>query len=161
MNRKTPLALNPPVIGRMEAAIQGMNKFFTGVQCKHGHISQRYVTTGACLSCLRPAIRRVETGYLPNAWRPDIWMRRPMSPHEVQELRRLLQHWVETTVASWDKDPLPIPAPVQSVKVEYQHPEGGWTLARQRAQLESAEARKRFEGGWTEPSHHIPKLPGS
>lgn len=41
------------VISRRDASRVGSKKFFTGKPCLHGHVSERYVTTGACIECLR------------------------------------------------------------------------------------------------------------
>lgn len=38
-------------ISRQDAYLKGMKKFFTEKTCKRGHIAQRYVTTGVCVSC--------------------------------------------------------------------------------------------------------------
>ena len=40
-----------PVMTRREAAVKGLTKYFTGKKCKHLHLSQRYVSTGTCVSC--------------------------------------------------------------------------------------------------------------
>lgn len=40
-------------ISRNEAVNSGLPRFFTGKPCKYGHLSERYVTTGACIQCLR------------------------------------------------------------------------------------------------------------
>lgn len=39
------------IISKAEARDQGLKLYFTGLPCKHGHISERYVTSGRCLSC--------------------------------------------------------------------------------------------------------------
>lgn len=41
------------IIDKKTAASLGLTKFFTGLPCKNGHLSDRYVSTGACLACLR------------------------------------------------------------------------------------------------------------
>jgi hypothetical protein len=41
------------IISRQEAARKGYRKFYTGKECIHGHHSERYVTTGNCVACLR------------------------------------------------------------------------------------------------------------
>lgn len=43
----------PPIISLQEAAERGENKYFTGVPCKHGHVSERYVVSNCCLACLK------------------------------------------------------------------------------------------------------------
>jgi len=36
---------------RKEAAQLGQTKYYTGKPCKHGHLAQRYVSSGLCISC--------------------------------------------------------------------------------------------------------------
>jgi hypothetical protein len=38
---------------RKEALQKGLVRFYTGKPCSHGHLSERYATTGACIECLR------------------------------------------------------------------------------------------------------------
>lgn len=40
------------IIGRSEAITRGLNTYFTGEPCKHGHVNYRYVQSGACKSCI-------------------------------------------------------------------------------------------------------------
>jgi len=42
------------VCTRNDASIAGRKHYFDGKPCANGHISYRYVSTGACLECLRP-----------------------------------------------------------------------------------------------------------
>jgi len=46
-----------PVSTRSEARAKGHKKYFTGKICKHGHISQRYVSNGICCNCLLTRLR--------------------------------------------------------------------------------------------------------
>lgn len=47
------------IISRQAAAYLGFSKFFTGVPCiKRGHISERYVNGGRCVSCAIEQSRR-------------------------------------------------------------------------------------------------------
>ncbi|CAI1023487.1 Uncharacterised protein [Serratia ficaria] len=39
------------IITRVEAAKLGLNKFYTGKVCKHGHLSERWVNNGGCVQC--------------------------------------------------------------------------------------------------------------
>lgn len=39
------------VISRSEAREKGLTKFFRGVPCKHGHISEQYTRSGNCVAC--------------------------------------------------------------------------------------------------------------
>lgn len=40
------------IINRRDAAFSGKTKFFTGKQCIHGHLCERYVSTGSCIKCV-------------------------------------------------------------------------------------------------------------
>jgi hypothetical protein len=42
---------NPPIISRKEAKALGLKRYFTGVPCPHGHMSERRVPSGACTAC--------------------------------------------------------------------------------------------------------------
>ena len=39
------------MISRTEAIKAGLKRFYTGVECIHGHLSERMVSTGACVEC--------------------------------------------------------------------------------------------------------------
>ena len=39
------------VISRKEAKARGLKRYFTGKPCKHGHVSERYTGSGACVEC--------------------------------------------------------------------------------------------------------------
>ena len=43
------------IITRKEAIAQGLNRFFTGKPCKHGHIAEKYVYNWRCLGCTNAA----------------------------------------------------------------------------------------------------------
>lgn len=56
---------NGEVILRKDAKLKGLIKYFTGNQCKHGHIDQRYTGCGGCVSCGRDkslAYSKTESG---------------------------------------------------------------------------------------------------
>jgi len=40
------------IISRDNAHALGLKRYFTGEPCKRGHVVERYVSTGACKSCL-------------------------------------------------------------------------------------------------------------
>jgi len=40
-------------MNRMQAASEGKDRYFTGKPCKAGHLSERYVSTGQCVECLK------------------------------------------------------------------------------------------------------------
>ena len=39
------------IISRSEAIAAGVARYFTGVPCKHGHVSERYVASKTCCAC--------------------------------------------------------------------------------------------------------------
>lgn len=41
------------LLTRERAAAQGKNKFYTGRECRAGHVSERWVISGACVECTR------------------------------------------------------------------------------------------------------------
>ena len=43
------------VVSRAHAINQGLPRYFTGKSCKHGHLSERYVTNGTCVMCANAA----------------------------------------------------------------------------------------------------------
>jgi hypothetical protein len=43
------------IISKKEAKDLGLNRYFTGKPCKHGHLSERYMCNG-CVSCLSDRI---------------------------------------------------------------------------------------------------------
>lgn len=44
-----------------EARVAGHNLYFTGVACKHGHVTYRYVKDRACSSCVKNKVKRLST----------------------------------------------------------------------------------------------------
>ncbi|ESD44066.1 hypothetical protein HMPREF1604_01238 [Escherichia coli 908519] len=42
----------------MEAAKAGLNRYFTGKRCRHGHLSERYVLNGTCVECAMNSANR-------------------------------------------------------------------------------------------------------
>jgi len=42
------------IIDRDKARLLGLDKYFTGKKCARDHLSERYVSNGACIFCLRP-----------------------------------------------------------------------------------------------------------
>jgi hypothetical protein len=42
-----------PLISRADAKARGLKRYFTGIPCKHGHVSERNTSTTGCLACWR------------------------------------------------------------------------------------------------------------
>lgn len=47
------MAKNKKTMTRMEAIKAAKEVYFTGKPCIHGHIVNRYTSTGHCIECLR------------------------------------------------------------------------------------------------------------
>lgn len=41
------------LISKEQAAAPGLRRYFTGIACMHGHVSERYVNGGQCVDCGR------------------------------------------------------------------------------------------------------------
>ncbi len=50
------------IIERREAIDRGLEKYFTGLKCKHGHIAQRYTVNGSCMDCQAGSQRKHRDG---------------------------------------------------------------------------------------------------
>lgn len=48
-------AVEAETITREEAKAAGLKRFFTGEPCKHGHVAERFVSSGGCVECQRAA----------------------------------------------------------------------------------------------------------
>ena len=53
------------IVSKKEAAEKGLISYYTGKPCKHGHLSERYVNGGGCISCLKEKNKSPEY----KAWR--------------------------------------------------------------------------------------------
>jgi hypothetical protein len=48
------------IISRAEAKAKGLNRYFTGKPCKHGHVAERQVFNATCVDCERAAVKRYQ-----------------------------------------------------------------------------------------------------
>jgi hypothetical protein len=46
------------IISRAEAKAKGLNRYFTGKPCKHGHVAERKVFNATCVECERATIKK-------------------------------------------------------------------------------------------------------
>ena len=54
--------MNLPATAR-EAKLEGSRYYYTGIPCKHGHVSKRLTSTRACYEChLEHVRRRIKSG---------------------------------------------------------------------------------------------------
>lgn len=95
MANKPPL---PPLITRVEAWQQHLRHYFTGKPCKRGHLSQRYVVSGACVDCLLGTFRYRRHPYdkqmIPYMC-PKFWVRDGMTPEHHELLETYLQQCID------------------------------------------------------------------
>ena len=57
MGRKAsvmPVMGETPIMTRDQASMAYHTKYFTGTLCSNGHLDWRYVSNGACRSCMKP-----------------------------------------------------------------------------------------------------------
>lgn len=58
---------HPDYISKQDAMLRGQDTYFDAVKCAHGHLSPRYVSTGACIQCGRNESRKAwRTAYAKN-----------------------------------------------------------------------------------------------
>lgn len=50
----SPILGETPVLTRDEASMLSRTIYFTGTLCGNGHLDWRYVSNGACRSCMKP-----------------------------------------------------------------------------------------------------------
>lgn len=85
----------PTVISRVDAHKQGLVKFFTGTPCKHGHLEERYVSTGGCKGCLT----FTRDPLVGNALVVPHIISVPLTSAEQARLKVILMGWTEAAVA--------------------------------------------------------------
>lgn len=87
------------LISRKDAHEKGLARFFTGVECKNGHVSERYVSTGGCIACLtqyRDRFSRHSPTLELTKWRTPEMLLVPVGLDEKQlrHLAACMQLWV-------------------------------------------------------------------
>lgn len=48
-----------PIVSRNNARVAGSSRYLTGKVCLYGHEAERYVSTGACVECVRAGSQRL------------------------------------------------------------------------------------------------------
>jgi hypothetical protein len=84
---------------RDEAQNNGLVRFYTGVPCKRGHLSERFVSNGACVECVN-RIAKVK-GPTQEWFQPQIILEAPISGEHRNELNRLLEGWCKLKMREW------------------------------------------------------------
>jgi hypothetical protein len=54
------------IVTRSDAKMLGLNKYFTGIPCKNGHISERYTQTSVCQQCVNGVRNSASSGQIYN-----------------------------------------------------------------------------------------------
>lgn len=80
-----------PIFTRAMAALQGATRFYTGQPCKHGHKSERYTSTGACIACLDPLWRAIRPQWNEKIHRPNLRVPGTITDEQRQRLTTYLQ----------------------------------------------------------------------
>lgn len=91
------------IIGRVEAKAQGLKRYFTGKECKRGHIAERYVSNCACADC---EIEKLRAAYHsdPEKHRERRRQYRMDNPEkEAESLRKYREANREKRSASWQR----------------------------------------------------------
>lgn len=100
--RKTRLRSNNTIrenISKYDAALKGMTRYRTGLPCRRGHISDRFVSGGACCECVQPMVRVCGSDEKFIALRVAIPA--PVTLEAQQELERLIRGWSEVKLREW------------------------------------------------------------
>lgn len=59
--------MDKQVVARKEASEKGLNKYFTGMACCHGHVAERLTISGSCVECTKESVRRLRLSIKNNA----------------------------------------------------------------------------------------------
>lgn len=87
------------LISRTTAHTEGLPRYYTGISCKNGHVSERYVSTGGCIDCLnkyRDKYSRHSPTSTLTRWKPQDAFFVPvgLDAKQLIHLNACLQHWV-------------------------------------------------------------------
>jgi hypothetical protein len=77
---------------RAFAALQNSKRYFTGVPCKHGHVAERFTSSGGCIACGNPLHRTARNTAAARA----ITIPLDVPPGFTEEHREVLRKWVQT-----------------------------------------------------------------
>jgi 5-methylcytosine-specific restriction endonuclease McrA len=74
-------------LAKSEARVAGLKHYFTGIPCKHGHVSKRFLSNGQCVECVNTWTQQNPDKY--NASR-DRWGKN--NPEKIRTVSRNNQH---------------------------------------------------------------------
>ena len=75
------------IISRKNAQVDGVKRYFTGVPCIHGHLSERLVSNSSCCECTRLAMKAYRDKHMKTGFprgRPRKGEVRPPSPNAIR-----------------------------------------------------------------------------
>ena len=98
------------VITRQRAFELGRVHYFTGKPCGKGHVGPRYVSTGGCVTCLRP-FRRMRNAFDKNAV-PFVPQRLWVRGSYTDEQRAALNVYLQQCIDTFDRSTCPNDAPL-------------------------------------------------
>ena len=92
------------IISRQDAYEQGQKRYYTGVPCKWGHLSERYVRTQGCIDCLRQFSAKFRANPITRQLVPfspkTLWVPVGMTPEQYALLLPYLnicaEHWARS-----------------------------------------------------------------
>jgi hypothetical protein len=87
------------IFTREAAHLAGKQRYYTGVPCRKGHLTERYVSTGACLTCLNPfklGAPRGQKHVSFNVLVPD-WF----TPEHMRALQLAAPPWTVSVIDGW------------------------------------------------------------
>ena len=97
--------MTPTRITRIAAADAGLNRFFTGLPCKRGHIAERQVSNGGCILCMNPLKSRPgATSRMTQAWQPTLQVPYWFEAAHFDLLQPAMQQYVENVATKWLDD---------------------------------------------------------
>ena len=91
---------------KREATALGLTRYFTGKPCKHGHLSERYTSTGQCVECTAEQSQKRRQDYPEKAhaaWRKWLESNRELHNTRVKRWQGKNPDKVKIAAAAWVK----------------------------------------------------------
>ena len=82
-------------ISRSEALEQGLTHYYTGIPCKHGHVSKRYTSTHSCVECIKITDNAFRTRYRESNRERIRETARKWRENNREHVRQKLKEWHE------------------------------------------------------------------
>lgn len=92
-------------ISRQDALYSGKTRYYTGMPCKHGHVTERFSTSGGCVDCVNPKVRMTtRRGF--KLWKPakplmvPDWID-PQPERHGDSLHQAMQESLDAVMVQW------------------------------------------------------------